>query len=124
MYGGFGRDFTAADGERFMLVALTSRHWSELLQMTGLAETVNVLAKALGVDFDDEGDRYRHRQVLASLVAEWFARYDGEAVRTALSNTRLLASVLFWLQAHPLCLMDNEAPLALLRWSVKTLMPY
>ena len=92
MYGGFGRDFTAADGERFMLVALTSRHWSELLQMTGLAETVNVLAKALGVDFDDEGDRYRHRQVLSSLVAEWFARYDGEAVRAALSNTRLLWS--------------------------------
>ncbi len=92
MYGGFGRDFAASDGERFMLVALTSRHWSELLQMTGLAETVDVLAKALGVDFMDEGDRYRHRHVLASLISEWFSRHDGEAVRVALSNTRLLWS--------------------------------
>jgi 2-methylfumaryl-CoA isomerase len=92
MYGGFGRDFAAADGERFMLVALTSRHWFELLQMTGLAETVDVLSKALSVDFDDEGDRYRHRQVLAGLIAEWFSRHDGAAVRAALSHTRLLWS--------------------------------
>jgi 2-methylfumaryl-CoA isomerase len=92
MYGGFGRDFTSADGERFMLVALTARHWSELLQMTGLAETVAVLGHALGTDFTDEGDRYRHRAVLAGLVAEWFARHDGRAVREALSATRLLWS--------------------------------
>jgi 2-methylfumaryl-CoA isomerase len=92
MYGGFGRDFTSSDGHRFMVVALTSRHWSELLQMTGLAETVAVLGKALGVDFTDEGGRYRHRQVLAGLIAEWFNRHDAAAVREALKSTRLLWS--------------------------------
>ena len=92
MYGGFGRDFTAADGERFMLVALTSRHWSELLRMTSLAETVAALGKALDVDFTTEGDRYRHRHVLAGLIAEWFSRQDGATVRAALSGTRLLWS--------------------------------
>jgi 2-methylfumaryl-CoA isomerase len=92
MYGGFGSDFASADGERFMLVALTARHWSELLQMTGLAETVEVLGRALGADFTDEGERYRHRRVLSGLIAEWFTRHDGPEVREALSATRLLWS--------------------------------
>lgn len=92
MYGGFGRDFTSSDGVRYMLVALTGRHWSELLQMTGLAATVEILGTALGVDFSDEGERYRHRQVLAGLVAEWFSRHDGFTVSEALSRTRLLWS--------------------------------
>jgi 2-methylfumaryl-CoA isomerase len=92
MYGGFGRDFISADGQRFMLVALTPRHWTELLHMTGLAETVQALGRALHADFSDEGERYRHRQVLAGLVAEWFGRHDGQAVREALSRTRLLSS--------------------------------
>jgi 2-methylfumaryl-CoA isomerase len=92
MYGGFGRDFRSADGERFMLVALTSRHWSELLQMTGLTETVDALGRALGADFSLEGERYQHRMVLAGLVAEWFARYDGATVQETLSRTRLLWS--------------------------------
>lgn len=92
MYGGFGRNFTSSDGERFMLVALTSRHWSELLRMTGLAETVDALGEALGVDFTDEGERYRHRHVLAGLIAEWFTRHDSDTVRAALASTRLLWS--------------------------------
>ncbi|EWT06275.1 dehydratase [Intrasporangium chromatireducens Q5-1] len=92
MYGGFGRDFTSSDGRRFMVVALTPRHWTELLQMTGLAETVAVLGRALGTDFSDEGERYRHRAVLAGLVAEWFSRHDGPAVESALARTRLLWS--------------------------------
>ena len=92
MYGGFGRDFTSSDGRRFMVVALTPRHWTELLQMTGLAETVAVLVKALGTDFSDEGERYRHRAVLAGLVAEWFNRHDGPTVESALARTRLLWS--------------------------------
>jgi 2-methylfumaryl-CoA isomerase len=92
MYGGFGRDFTSSDGRRFMVVALTPRHWGELLQMTGLAETVDVLGRALGTDFSDEGERYRHRAVLAGLVAEWFSRHDAAEVEEALAATRLLWS--------------------------------
>jgi 2-methylfumaryl-CoA isomerase len=37
LYGGFGRDFTARDGTRFMLVTLTARHWRDLVAATGLA---------------------------------------------------------------------------------------
>jgi 2-methylfumaryl-CoA isomerase len=60
--------------------------------MTSLAETVAALSKALDVDFTTEGDRYRHRHVLAGLIAEWFGRHDGATVRAALSGTRLLWS--------------------------------
>lgn len=60
--------------------------------MTGLAETVDALGEALGVDFTDEGERYRHRHVLAGLIAEWFTRHDSDTVRAALASTRLLWS--------------------------------
>jgi 2-methylfumaryl-CoA isomerase len=60
--------------------------------MTGLAETVDVLGRALGTDFSDEGERYRHRAVLAGLVAEWFSRHDAAEVEEALAATRLLWS--------------------------------
>lgn len=92
VYGSFGRDFTTADGERFMLVALTLRQWSDLLRVTGLGQTVDALGRALGADFSQEGDRFRHRVVLAGLVAEWFAQHDAAAVRAALGSTRLLWS--------------------------------
>ncbi|NBM14196.1 CoA transferase [Streptomyces sp. GC420] len=92
VYGTFGTDFVTADGQRFMLVALTPRQWADLLQVTGLSATVDALGKALGADFADEGDRYRHRRVLAGLVAEWFARHDADQVREVLATTRLLWS--------------------------------
>ncbi|KRF21269.1 mesaconyl-CoA isomerase [Nocardioides sp. Soil797] len=92
VYGTFGRDFTTADGSRFMLVALTPRQWSDLRTMTGLGDVVDTLAGALGADFDDEGDRYRHRGVLAGLVAEWFERHTTAEVEAALAQTRILWS--------------------------------
>lgn len=92
VYGTFGTDFTTADGQRFMLVALTPRHWAELLRITGLGPTVHTLEKELGADFTNEGDRYRHRVILAGLVATWFAQHDADPVREALATTRLLWS--------------------------------
>ena len=92
VYGTFGRDFTTSDGVRFMLVALTPRQWSDLLAMTGLHHVVDTLAPALGADFDTEDDRYRHRAVLGSLVAEWTGRHTWEQVSEALAGTRVLWS--------------------------------
>lgn len=92
VYGSFGTDFITADGQRFMLVALTRRQWADLLRITGLQATVEELATVLGADFDDEGERYRHRMVLAALVAEWFARHPAQEVHEVLATTRLLWS--------------------------------
>lgn len=92
VYGTFGRDFTTADGDRFMIVALTPRQWHDLLRVTGLEEAVSALARALGADFSDEGERYRHRTVLAGLVAAWFERHPTAHVTEVLADTRILWS--------------------------------
>lgn len=92
VYGTFGRDFTTSDDARFMLVALTPRQWSDLRRMTGLGAVIDTLGTALGADFDDEGDRFRHRSVLAGLVSEWFERHTGAEVTAALAETRILWS--------------------------------
>ncbi|MEV4643342.1 CoA transferase [Saccharopolyspora sp. NPDC049357] len=92
VYGTFGRDFTTADGDRFMIVALTPRQWHDLLRITGLEDAVSALARALGADFSDEGQRYRHRTVLAGLVAAWFEQHPTAHVAEALADTRILWS--------------------------------
>ena len=42
MYGTFGVDFVAADGDRVMVVALTGRQWQALCDATGVADAVAV----------------------------------------------------------------------------------
>ena len=93
LYGGFGRDFTARDGIRFMVVTLTARHWRDLVAATGLVEPVAALEKALGVDFADEGDRYECRELLAALLERWFADRDAGEVRAVLGRTSVLWTV-------------------------------
>ena len=93
LYGGFGRDFTARDGTRFMLVTLTARHWRDLVAATGLEEPVTAVEKALGVDFAAEGDRYECRELLAALLDRWFADRDGTEVSAVLGGTSVLWAV-------------------------------
>ncbi|MGK5532038.1 CoA transferase [Streptomyces sp. URMC 129] len=92
LYGTFGRDFGTADGERLMIVVLTLRHWRDLLAATGLTGAVSALGTALGVDFDDDDERYRHRAVLGGLLAEWFGRHTFAEAEAALSPARVLWS--------------------------------
>ncbi|MCW2494447.1 CoA transferase [Jatrophihabitans sp.] len=92
IYGTFGRDFVTADGKRFMIVALTTRQWRDLLRMTELDEVMLAVGLALAADFSDEGDRYRHREVIAALVAGWFQQHDAGYVEQELVKTRILWS--------------------------------
>lgn len=92
IYGMFGRDFTTADGVRVMVVALTTRHWRDLLAATGLTELIDNLARHLDADFTDEAVRYTHREVLAALLDPWFAARDYLHVADALSRTSVLWS--------------------------------
>jgi 2-methylfumaryl-CoA isomerase len=89
LYGGFGRDFAVSDG-RVMVVALTGRHFTDLCEVTGLAETVAELARLLHADFSVDGDRYRHREALAALLAPWFQARTLADVEKALTGTSVL----------------------------------
>jgi 2-methylfumaryl-CoA isomerase len=82
LYGAFGRDFATLDGKRLMVVGLTGMQWRRLTKATGLRSR-RALAARLGLDFEDEGDRYRARQEIARLLEPWFhARTLAEAALT------------------------------------------
>jgi 2-methylfumaryl-CoA isomerase len=93
LYGGFARDFLARDGHRVMVVALTGRHWSDLVTAAGIGVPVAAVEEALGADFSAEGDRYTYREVLAGLLQRWFAGHDLPEIRESLSRTSVLWSV-------------------------------
>ena len=71
LYGAFGRDFATADGRRFIVVAISQKQWSGLLEATGIADAIATLEQELGADFTNEGDRFEHRGRLYELVDAW-----------------------------------------------------
>jgi len=90
VYGQYGQDFTSSDGVSFMVVALTPRHFRDLTEVTRTTKAVAALAEALGADFADEGDRYRHRDALSGLFTVWFSEHTADEIATALSATSTL----------------------------------
>jgi 2-methylfumaryl-CoA isomerase len=92
LYGGLARDFRTADGERVMVVALTRRHFADLAAVTGLADTFAGLERLLGADFGQDGDRYRHRGVIAALLEPWFAGRSLAEIERDLAGTSVLWS--------------------------------
>jgi 2-methylfumaryl-CoA isomerase len=93
LYGSFARDFGTRDGRRVMVVALTGRHWADLLKITGLQAPVAALEEALGTDFSREDHRYEYRDALAGLLQHWFAARDLDEVCRALGSASVLWSV-------------------------------
>lgn len=90
LYGQYGQNFTSSDGVVFMLVALTGRHFRDLTELTGTTAAVAALGDALGADFTDEGQRYRHRDALTGLFTLWFTERTAEQITAALSQTSVL----------------------------------
>ena len=83
LYGAFGRDFVTADGRRVMPVAISERQWQNLCEATGTVEAMRELAERLGLDFADEGDRFRARDDIAALIAPRCAARTLAEVREA-----------------------------------------
>jgi 2-methylfumaryl-CoA isomerase len=92
LYGGLARDFGTADGGRVMVVALTGRQFADLGTATGLAGTFGELERLLGADFAQDGDRYRHREVIVALLEPWFASRTLAEVGRDLAGTSVLWS--------------------------------
>ncbi len=90
VYGQYGQDFASSDGHWFMVVALTPRHFDDLTDLTGTRTAVAAAAEALGVDFADEGTRYRHRDLLSGLFGPWFARHTADEIDAALTPSSVL----------------------------------
>jgi len=90
IYGQYGQDFTSSDDVSFMIVTLTGRHFRDLTEVTGTTKVVAALSEALGADFTDEGDRYRHRDALTGLFTVWFREHTAAEITAALSATSIL----------------------------------
>lgn len=90
IYGQYGENFTSSDGVVFMVVALTHRHFRDLVELTGCSKAVAVIAETLGADFTDEGQRYEHRNMLTGLFAPWFQRHTAEEIAAGLAGGSVL----------------------------------
>lgn len=91
VYGTYGTDFVTADGDRIMVVALTDRHFDDLVAMTGTGEAIEAIGHSLGTDFHNEADRFTHRRLLTDLFAAWFAKQPTETVLAALAASSVLS---------------------------------
>lgn len=73
LYGAFGRDFVCADGQRVMVVGLTPKQWSALCKATSIGGELPGIETRLGLDLQQEGDRFRARREIAELIGPWIA---------------------------------------------------
>jgi 2-methylfumaryl-CoA isomerase len=90
LYGGFARDFRTKSGDSVMVVTLTTRHYADLARVSGRTEALAAVERALGADFTKDSDRYAHREVIAALIASWFAEHTTGEVAEALAGTSVL----------------------------------
>lgn len=84
VFGAFGRDYVTADGKRLMIMALTPRQWTGLVEVLDIAAPIAAIEQAHGVSFaKDEGTRFEHRAELVPLVAAVVAQWQYDDLRTA-----------------------------------------
>jgi 2-methylfumaryl-CoA isomerase len=88
LFGAFGRDFMTADGQRIMVVALTSRQWSDLVGSLAIAHLVESIQAKLGVSFaDDAGLRFQHRDELFPIVESAIGEHSLSHLASAFKGT-------------------------------------
>ena len=81
LYGAFGRDFATKDHKRIMVVGLTKRQWSNLVEATGLHEAITQIEKLLGVNLELEGDRFAAREVIGAVLKPWIISHTLAEIR-------------------------------------------
>lgn len=86
IYGTFGRDFESRDGQRVMIVGVSGKQWHAILKVTDQEQSVASLGESMGLNFSVEGDRYRGREEICTLLEPWFAERDFAAVANELNK--------------------------------------
>ncbi|MEX2487749.1 MAG: CoA transferase [Nitriliruptoraceae bacterium] len=94
VYGTFGAPFATADGGQIMVVALTERQWTDLVDVADASQVIAALEAHVGVTFTDEHARYRYRTLIREAIAPWFTNRTTRQVVDTLADTRVLSSVL------------------------------
>jgi 2-methylfumaryl-CoA isomerase len=87
LYGAFGHDFQTRDGRRLMVVALTARQWSALVEATGIEEACRGIEAATGHDLSTETGRFEARELIAAILRPWFSSRELATVREVFTGT-------------------------------------
>ncbi|MBA2280050.1 MAG: CoA transferase [Acidimicrobiia bacterium] len=84
LYGAFGRDFITKEGRRIMIVALTLKQWTSLVEATGLADAFATLEQMMGLDLTIEGHRFEARELIGAIIKPWTVVRTLDEIRTTL----------------------------------------
>lgn len=93
LYGAYGNEFMTADGRRVMVVGLTRRQWEGLVKVTGLQAELDALGSRLGLNLNQEGDRFKAREELTALLQPWFLARKVEDFARAFDENGITWSV-------------------------------
>ena len=72
LYGAYGKDFLCADGNRVMIIGLTSRQWSGIVKATDTTERFKKLEKENNINLQDESIRWHWRHAITEIIEPWF----------------------------------------------------
>ena len=72
LYGAYGKDFLCADGNRVMIIGLTSRQWSGIVRATDTAEQFKKLEMENNINLQDESIRWQWRHAITEIIEPWF----------------------------------------------------
>lgn len=76
LYGAYGQDFVLACGRRIMVIGLTDRQWRGLVKITGTGDAMEALSRRLGLDLNEEGNRWHARHDIGAVLRPWFASHS------------------------------------------------
>ena len=86
LYGAYGQDFVCADGRRVMVIGLTGRQWSALVEVTGTSGAMTALANDTGKNLRDEGVRWELRHRITDIFKPWFTSQSSSDVGRKLTD--------------------------------------
>jgi 2-methylfumaryl-CoA isomerase len=89
LYGAFGHDFETRDGRRVMVVALTARQWTALVEVTRIEQACRDIEHATGQALNSESGRFQARDLIAALLRPWFASRDLAEIRRTFAGTNV-----------------------------------
>ena len=72
LYGAYGKDFLCADGNRVMIIGLTSRQWSGIVKATDTSEPFKKLEIENNINLQDESIRWQWRHSITEIIEPWF----------------------------------------------------
>jgi 2-methylfumaryl-CoA isomerase len=94
-----------------MLVGLTQKQWRALCDAMHLGEAMSHLSTELGLNLDEEGERFRARQRIADLIAPWIAARSFTDIQSAFDKHGVCwgryQTVGQLVQADPACTQAN-----------------